>query len=215
MYGPPNMKDCDFFQNLTIMSDNILTKFDHFMIIGDLNYDLLCDKGRPLLDFTEIFDLHCLVKNPTCFMKNCTPSLLDNILTNSRSLCMKTQNFATGISDCHNFICTVINNATQKIEKVKISYRSFKNLDVNALNTDLSNIRIPNVNEIDPRSDNVNNLYQNFESAVSDIYDKHVPVKQMYRKAKQVPYMNKTLRKAIYLKKMYLHKFQKLKSHEN
>ena len=27
--------------------------------------------------------------------------------------------------------------------------------------------------------------------------------------------MNKTLRKAIYLKKTYLHKFQKLKSHEN
>ena len=54
VYRPPNMNNCEFFQNLTIMSDNILTKFDHFMIIGDLNYDLLCDKGRPLLDFTEI-----------------------------------------------------------------------------------------------------------------------------------------------------------------
>lgn len=83
VYRPPKMSASDFFQNLTLMTDHILTKFDHFMIIGDLHYDLQCDRSRQLIDFAEIFDLHCLVKDPTCFKKNCTPSLLDVILTNS------------------------------------------------------------------------------------------------------------------------------------
>lgn len=132
------------------MTDNILTIFDHFMLIGDLSYDLLCDK---VVDFTVIFDLHCLIKEPTCFMKNCNLSLLDDILTNVISLCNKTQNFPTGISDCHNFICTVINNATPKCEKAKISYRSFKQLDVNAMSTDLSNLVVPTVKNFDTKMD--------------------------------------------------------------
>jgi hypothetical protein len=87
-------------------------------------------------------------------MKNCKNSLLDVILTNSKSLCFKTLNFTTGISDCHNMISTVINNITPANEKQKIKYRSFKNRDVIALNEDLSKVNIQvqsntNTNDVD------------------------------------------------------------------
>jgi hypothetical protein len=39
-------------------------------------------------------------------------------------------------------ISTVINNITTTNEKQKIKYRSFKNLDVMALNEDLSKVNI-------------------------------------------------------------------------
>jgi hypothetical protein len=174
--------------------------------MGDLIYDLLCkNKGTPLFDLMELFDLCNLIKEPTCFMKNCKNSPLDVILTNSKSLCFKTLNFTTGISDCHNMISTVINNTTPPNEKQKIRYRSFKNMDVMALNEDLSKVNMQvqsSTNEID-----VNEIYVTLESDINTNFDKHVPTKEMHRKNNQLPYMNRELRKAIYNKKMYYSKF--------
>jgi hypothetical protein len=44
-------------------------------------------------------------------------------------------------------------------------------------------------------------IYETFESDINTIFDKHVPIKEMYRKNNQLPYMNRELRKAIYNKK--------------
>ena len=58
----------------------------------------------------ELFDLSNLIENPSCLKKNCKPSLLDVILTNVKTNCIMSQNFATGVSDCHNImIGTLIN----------------------------------------------------------------------------------------------------------
>ena len=199
IYRPLNISDNPFFTGLTPNVDKLFTQYDNVMLIGDLNYDLLhYDKGRPLMDFIELFDFKNLIQSATCFMKNCTPSLLDVILTNSKSLCMKTMNFATGISDCHNMICTVINNTIPNHQKIKINYRSFKTLDIDSLNIDLSSIVVPTPDNIQCSEDYVNNVYERFEHEVQQIFDKHVPIKQMYRKTKQLPYMNRELRKANY-----------------
>ena len=47
---------------------------------------------------------------------------------------------------------------------------------------------------------------------MSNIFDKHVPIKTMYKKQNQVPYMNRNLKKAIYEKKMYYSKYLKNKN---
>ena len=96
VYRPPKMHESEFSQDFTNTLDKCVSPFDNYMVIGDLNYDLLCDtKGKPLVNIMEFN----LIQKPTCFMKYCKPSLLDVLLTNSKSLCIKTSNFATGISD--------------------------------------------------------------------------------------------------------------------
>ena len=113
IYRPPSMSNNDFSQNFIKCIDRCMTFYDNYIVIGDLNYDLLCEKkGKTLFDLMELFDLQNLVKEATCFMKNCKESLLDVILTNNKKLCMKTLNFNTGISGCHNMVSTVINNIT-------------------------------------------------------------------------------------------------------
>jgi hypothetical protein len=53
----------------------------NYMVIGDLNYDILTpDKSQVLDDLCDIFDLTNIIKNPTCFMKGYEPSLVDVIL---------------------------------------------------------------------------------------------------------------------------------------
>jgi hypothetical protein len=70
--------------------------------MGDLNYDLLCkNKGKTLFDLMELFDLCNLIKEPTCFMKNCKNSLLDVISGN-----YKTRGMETLLFICH--VCVVL-----------------------------------------------------------------------------------------------------------
>ena len=104
------------------------------MALGDFNCDLLSPiKCKILTGIMEIFDLKNLVKTATCFMKNCKPSLLDVILTNSSSAFIKTLNFPTGVIDCHNLISSVINCKMPRFEKQKINIRSFRNFNCEIL----------------------------------------------------------------------------------
>ena len=44
------MQDSEFSQDFTTTLDKCVTLFDQYMVIGDLNYDLLCEtKGKPLV----------------------------------------------------------------------------------------------------------------------------------------------------------------------
>ena len=72
------MSDLDFTNNFSKTLDKCITAYDKYMVIGDLNYNLLYyNKGRTLSDLLENFDVIHLISKATCFMKNCQPSLLD------------------------------------------------------------------------------------------------------------------------------------------
>ena len=77
----------------------------------------------------NIFDFTNLVKAATCFMKHCTPSLVDVFLTNKPNFCFNILNFGCGISDWHNLIGVVVKGATARVEKKRTKYRSYKNFD--------------------------------------------------------------------------------------
>ncbi|XP_053408956.1 uncharacterized protein LOC128559906 isoform X2 [Mercenaria mercenaria] len=213
---PPGQPDSEFSDLFSKTLGKCITHFDFYSTIGDLNYDLLTQsKCRTLTYIMELLDLTNIVKNATCFMKNCQPSLLDVILPNSKKkkICMKTFNFGTGVSDCHNIIGTVINSNTTKDEKKKIQYKSFRNFNSDVFNEKISNIKLQiqeNPDSINP--ENINMLYDGFESNIKQIIDDEIPTKQKYLKKTQVPYMNRDLLKAIYKKKMNYTKYLKNKN---
>ena len=113
-------------------------------------------------------------------MKNCKPSLLDVILINSKSLCIKTLNFATGISDWHSMISTAINNQIPKNEKHKIQYRSFRSVDADARNMMMKDVRLTGNTE--DENFNIHAGNDNFETDIRNVFDKHVPIKERYVK---------------------------------
>ena len=58
IYRPPSMSNNDFSQNFIKCIDRCMTFYDNYIVIGDLNYDLLCEnKGKTLFDLMELFDL--------------------------------------------------------------------------------------------------------------------------------------------------------------
>ena len=49
----------------------------------------------------------------------------------------------------------------------------------------------------------VDEAYSNFQSAFTEVIDKHMPLKKRKPVVNPAPYMNKELRQAIYKKRMY------------
>ena len=110
-YCPPNTDKEEFFDEISVRLYKILGKNDNVILAGDLNLDELrpcSDSSKNYLsDVKDIFSLRSLIKEPTSFkLQNST--LLDLILTNRPRSFMKSQNFETGLSDCHKLVCSIL-----------------------------------------------------------------------------------------------------------
>ena len=106
---PPNMSDTTFNDDFKINTDKICKNYDNFMIMGNMNFNMLDEQRSSVLnDLCDIFCLQNLVKKPTCYTCNAKPTLLDVILTNQENKCGKLCNFGTGLSNVHNFIAVQV-----------------------------------------------------------------------------------------------------------
>ena len=155
-----------------------------------------------LIDIMELFDYKNLIKDATCCQKDCSPTLNDVILTNVSKSCIKSRNFYTGISDCHNIISTVINSNIAKDEMSKFEYRSFKEFNQGQFLSDLQGIDFSCVQDV---VGDAITAYELFESQISQVVNKNAPIKQAYQKRKKSPCMNSinTLKKVIFLKMIF------------
>ena len=94
---------------------------------------------------------------------------------------MKSLNFCTGISDCHNFISMVIKSNIASDEMTKFEYRSFKGFNQDQFLSDLQGIDFSYAQAADG---DANAAYELFESPVSQVVDRHAPMKQAYQRRK-------------------------------
>ena len=80
-----------FEQDCTLGLDKIIEKYEHFILLGDLSFNMLNGlKSEKLKGVCDIFDLSNIVKDPTYFTSRNKPLLLDVILVNSASFIGKT-----------------------------------------------------------------------------------------------------------------------------
>ena len=185
----------------------------HFVLLGDLNFDMLDGpKGEKLKGICDIFDMNNIVKDPTCFTSNNKPSLVDVILVNDTFFIGKTFNFNCGLSDVHNLIGFQLNIDIPSSKPKWRNYRSFKNFDIVNFNVELGS-RLSQIDFSDDR--NISERYEDFTNTVTSVTDKYAPQKVKKCLPKPVPYMNKTLKQAIYKKNLLFNKFQKHRTSKN
>ena len=106
-------------------------------------------------------------------------------ITSSSLSFQNTTTFASGLSDFHKMILTVLKTTFQKVKAKEIVYRNFKQFDMNKFK-----------NDIREKLRSVNN-YETFESEFLNVLNIHAPLKKKVIRANHVPYMTKSLRKAI------------------
>ena len=95
----------------------VFSKYENVLLAGDLNIDIsepTKDAGNHLSDLKDVFNLTNLVKKVTCF-KSEKGTLIDLMLTNKPKSFQKTNNFVTGISDCHMLIVSILRASFKKL----------------------------------------------------------------------------------------------------
>ena len=139
-YKPPSISDESFETDCTLGLDRISEKYEHYILLGDLNFDML-DKSKSsnLNNVCDIFDLSNMVKEPTCFTSGNKSSLVDDILTCNSECIGKTLNFNCGLSDVHNIIAFQLKLDVPSKKPRWCNYRSSRNFDVVNFNMDLEN----------------------------------------------------------------------------
>ena len=178
------------------------SNYDKILIAGDFNIDV----GEEVLeDFLFERNLKNLVKEKTCFKSIENPSCIDLFLTNTCQSFQNTTAVATGLSDFHKMVVTVMKTTFPKAQPKIIYYRDYKNFDIYNFRTDLR-MELSRTLEKD---------YFHFELTFLRVLEMHAPMKKKVLRANDKPYMTKVLRKAIMRRSELKRKYLKNKSDES
>ena len=191
-------------------------KNNSVVVLGDLNLDRLRpDKreGKLLLDLETEQGLTCLITQPTRTEKRgtmITSTLIDVLLTNRPELFKRSGNYYPALSD-HAMIFGILRDRVKPTKPKVISFRSYRNFNLEDFNKDLS--MVPwQVGEIFDEADD--QLFF-WDTMAREIIDKHVPVKTMRVRNHDAPYMNKQWKSAIRTKRKAEAKYRKNRTDEN
>ena len=180
--------------------DYYLPLYDNLIIFGDFNCEM---KEEALTNFCSLYNLMCLIKEPTCFKNADKPSCIDLILTNRPKCFQNSSAFETGLSDFHKLTVTVLKTSFRKMPPKIIKYRSYKNFSPANFHQELCLINMQNTsNDI-------------FVSAVMEILNRHAPLKKKYVRANENPFITKALRKEHMKRSRLRNKYLKDRTKEN
>ena len=191
----------NYLEQLSFALDTYTT-YDKVLLAGDFNID---DEEEMLQDFLFERNMKNLVKEKTCYKNIENPSCIDLFLTNSSPSFENTLTLATGLSDFHKMVVTVMKTTFPKAQPKIIYYRDYKNFDLYNFRTDLRE-ELRKVDEKD---------YFHFEYTFLKVLELHAPMKQKVLRANDKPYMTKALRKAIMRRSSLKSKYLKCKTDEN
>ena len=148
-----------------------------------------------------------MINRPTCYKNREKPSCVDLIFTNCPRSFQNSCAIETGLSDFHKLVVTVMKTTYKKSQPKKISYRSYKYFNNESFTEELI--------QIEANGNNCYESFKNFTSSCNVILNKHAPQKKKYVRGNQLPFMNKTLSKAIMQRSRLRNLFLKKRTEEN
>ena len=200
-YHPPSQQDKYYFDCVSKSLDIYHDLYDKFLLIGDFNAE---DGETCVSSFLHQYDAKNLVKEKTCYKNPQNPSCVDLIITNSCNSFQNTSTISTGLSDFHKMPVTVLKTKFEKAKPKEITYRDYKKFDDEHFKRDLRTSLSNGCHD-----------YREFEEIFLNILQKHAPLKKKLIRANQVPYMTKTLRKAIMRRSQLETKYHKTKTSDD
>ena len=91
---------------------------------GDVSARVQDEENLPKSDFCSMYNLKNLITEPTCYKNAENPTLIDVILTNRFRSFRESRTIATGLSDYHKMIYTILKFDIYKKDPLLLNYRS-------------------------------------------------------------------------------------------
>ena len=197
-YNPRKENTSYFLNHISNGIDKVLADYEHFLILGDFNYQT---SETNMKNFCDIYDLENLIKEPTCFKNPNNPSSIDLMLTNKRNSFCNSIAVETGLSDCHKMTITVLKMYISKQQPRYVTYRCYKNVKEGEFRRDL----LYNLHSLDIETMS----YEIFSEIFKTLINQYAPMKQKIVRGNQSPFMTKELSKAIMHRSKLKNKFNK------
>lgn len=181
-YRPP-WQNVEMFLDALTDTVTSLSTFDHIVLSGDFNVDLLESDSdtKKLLDFLNCFGLEQYVNVPTHFTDH-SATLIDLLCSNLK-LVDVVVDLIPDLSS-HSFLSCKLRVKKQKPPLEWMVYRPLKDIDLEKFICDLDNINWNSF--ITP---DVDEMVEIFRSHVLNLFDKHAPVKKVLIKNKSYPWI--------------------------
>ena len=179
-------------ENLAFVS----TKYNHTIIAGDFNINLLEPESLPTrffqLNVTEPLGLTQIIDKPTRVTSS-TSTLLDLLLVSNVD-CVKKHNVVDipGVSD-HHLVYMAYNVQKPKFKPKTITKRDFKNFKQEDFLNDIANAPWENIYAVS--EDDLDSKATIFENYFSDIINKHAPLKTFTVKYPKAPWLTDGIKK--------------------
>ena len=197
-YKPPKLPNGTFTKELTKLATLITNSYDNYVIIGDLNFNVLkSDRNDfnimcPLDNLCIDFNLQNLIRTPTVYHKGGS-SLIDVFLTNKPKCFCSSGALLNDLSDGHSVVYGILKVKCPKASPVDIEYRSFKNFKTDNFLSDLQGVPFQIATVFD---DPYDSLWL-FSELLTDVLNGHAPTKRKRIRNKQPAFMNTKFRKAV------------------
>ena len=182
------------------------SKYENVIVLGNFNVGM---DNSDMAVFCDTYDFKCLIKEPTYYKNPENPSCIDLILTNNPKCFQSSCVLETGLSDFHRMTVTVMKTTFKKFEPRIIHYRDCKKFQNDQYRDELT----PKLSNI--ISENNNIRLNEFLSICMDTSDRCAPCKQKYSRGNHLPFMNKTISKAIMKRIRFRNQFLKNRTDEN
>ena len=151
--------------------DNYSSKYDNFILLGDLNSQPTESAVR---DFCEIYSYKNLIKDNTCFKNLLKPSCMDLIITNRPKSFQNSVTVETGLSDFQKMRLTVMKVFYKKQKTNIVTHWNYKHFSNEAFMVDVKN------SIVQMTSENNDLEFDRFKAALDEAIQRHAPIKKRY-----------------------------------
>lgn len=195
VYRPPSSNSSYYDTILNQIEFMKNSSNEHIILMGDLNFDYLCDSS-PIHFIETTYEMKQLIELPTRVTPD-SSTLLDVILSSCPTDHSSTQVMDIALSD-HYLISTEL-RLTSAIDRGRhrlVTFRDFKNFDGASFLCDLQ--RCDSINNIDFNHTDVQEHWACFKSDFMKLCDKHAPIKSRRLKPRFNPWIDSSIIRDMY-----------------
>ena len=153
-------------------------------------------------DFCHVYNCQNIIKDKSCFNNPHNPSCVDLFLTNRTKSFQNSTVIETGLSDFHIMSLTVMKLILKKHGPKIVRYRNYRNFDNKIFINEVKN---------SVEQENQTLEFGSFKKT-DNILQKHAPLKKLYVRANQAPFIDKNMNKHIMKRSHLRNKFLNTKS---
>lgn len=207
LYRPPSKHINNFIEDLDNMLSFVTPTFDEVILLGDFNINFF-NVDNVATNCCNSYNLTQIINEATRISSN---TLLDPIFVSDNDMLLNSGVLAVDNISDHNLVFCTIKHKKTKFKQKFVTYRNFKNFNLNQFQLDLDNLPW---HELISAND-VNKKIFIFNNFIINLFNEHAPLKTVRVSKPKAPWLTENIKLIMKERDLALNKFKINRTPEN